>query len=68
VESTIERAVWSDPVGWNEGFQEEKYGSKAELVKERSRTAGQWLEVKGNLVYTPGVFRRENDPAEALSK
>jgi len=50
VESTIERAVWSDPVGGNEGFQEEKYGSKAELAKDRSRTAGQWLAVKRNLV------------------
>ena len=50
MESTIERAVWSDPVGGNEGFQEEKYGSKAELAKDRSRTAGQWLAVKRNLV------------------
>jgi len=26
VESIIERAVWSEPVGGSEGFQEEKYG------------------------------------------
>ena len=48
--STIESAVWSEPVGGSEGFQEEKYGSKAELAKDRSRTAGRWLVVKGNLV------------------
>ena len=48
--STIERAVWSEPVGGSEGFQVEIYRSKAELAKDRSRTAGRWLEVKGNLV------------------
>ena len=34
VESRIERAMWSDPVGGSEGFQEEKRGSKAELAKD----------------------------------
>jgi len=41
VDSTIERAVWSEPAGRSEGFQEEKKGSRAELAKDRPRTAGQ---------------------------
>jgi len=50
VESTIERAMWSERVGGSEGFQEEKKGRKAELAKDKSRTAGRWLVVKENLV------------------
>jgi len=46
----IERAMWSEPVGGREEFQEEKDGSKAELAKHKSGTAGRWLVVKGNLV------------------
>jgi len=58
----------SEPVGGSEGLQGKKYGSKAELAKDRSRTAWWWLVLKWNLVYTPGVLRRENNRAEALSK
>jgi len=50
VASPIERTVWSEPVGASEAFQEEKYGCKEELAKDRSRTAGRWLVVKRNLV------------------
>ena len=48
--TAIERVVCSDPVGGSERFQEEQYGSQAVLAKDRSRTAGQRLVVKGNLV------------------
>jgi len=40
VERIIVRAVRFKPVGGREGFQDEKYGSKAELAKDKSRTAG----------------------------
>ena len=50
VERMIVRAVWSEPVGGREAFQEEKYGSRAELAKDKSRTAGRWLVVNGILV------------------
>ena len=62
------RAMWAEPVGGREGFQEEIYGSKAELAKNKSRTAGRSLVVKGNLVPTSGVLSRENNRAKALSK
>ena len=50
VESVIQSPMWSVPFGGREGFQEEKYGSKADLAKDKSSTAGRLLEVKGNLV------------------
>jgi len=68
VDRAIERAEWSEPVGGRNGFQEEKYGTKALLANERSRTAGRWVVVKGNIVYTPGVLRREKAKSEALSQ
>jgi len=35
----IERSVLSDLVGGSEGLQEDKYGIKAELARNRSKTA-----------------------------
>ena len=55
------KAIWSEPVGGSEGFQEEKNNKRVGFAKARSRTPGRWEEVNGNLVKTSGVLRRKTN-------
>jgi hypothetical protein len=48
--------------------QEATSGARDGDAKERSKTEGRVSVSKGNLVYTPGVFKREKGSSEAVSK
>lgn len=55
--SLMVMARWSEPVGGREESQGPIHGTRVALAREKSRTAGFVVELKGNLVKTPGVLR-----------
>ena len=60
--------MWSEPVEGREASQLLIRRRRAGFANARSITAGQALPTKGNLVYSPGGFRRAKPDSAAFSK
>ena len=60
--------IWSEPVEGREASQLLTRGRRVAFAKERSMTEGQAVPTKGNLVYSPGRFRRAKPDSAAFSK
>jgi len=60
--------TWSEPVEGREASPLYTTGRRRGLVKARSSTEGQALPTRGNLVYSPGGFKRAKPASAAFSK
>ena len=60
--------MWSEPVEGREASQLLTRGTREGFAKARSMTEGRALPTKGNLVYSPGGFRRAKSDSAAFSK
>jgi len=60
--------TWSEPVEGREASQLFTRGRRGGFAKARSMTEGRALPTKGNLVYSPGGFRRGKPDSAAFSK
>jgi len=60
--------IWSKPIKRREASQLLTRGRRGAFAKERSITEGRAEPTKGNLVYSPGGFRRAKSDSAPFSK
>jgi len=66
--SSMVMGMWSEPVEGREDSRPLTKGRSRGLAKARSITEGRAFPDRGNLVYTPGEFKRAKPPSAANSQ